>query len=336
MPRAPKRSKSPPRLAPAPPAEDGALASLTLHAEDGVEEPLLPGHRPRELRTRIALPPHSRWVTVTAAAASPHASCRIYRWDETATDDARFAVELLMLTERRRLAPVATRADGAKQLRAVLLIQAAARGWAVRRRKQTLGNARPHAAPITSGLRSAINRGQHKKAEALARAAFGRWQDAKQMHAEAAAYAAAHTPTAQDRRAVLLTEPSTTGPDPIEAVAPPLLGFLRSNLLVLDRVLRPRASSEEDGPGSGGVDADGTSGSSGGVRGCDADGRIDTDAFEAALRLLGLPKELDTEQHFERLYAALCVRAPTVHGRKMRYADLAKFLLSLEGTFAQV
>ena len=61
-----------------------------------------------------------------------------------------------------------------------------------------------------------------------------------------------------------------------------------------------------------------------------------TDAFEAALRLLGLPKELDTEQHFERLYAALCVRAPTVHGRKMRYADLAKFLLPLEGTFAQV
>ena len=117
----------------APPCNT-SLASLVLTAADGSVEPLLPNTSvpatsmvPLMSRNKVALPPGSAWVSVTAVAQDRNANVRIFRWDPSCDPKLRKDVSMLHLTSCRET-------NLSREALAVRHIQARIRGMITRDR----------------------------------------------------------------------------------------------------------------------------------------------------------------------------------------------------------
>jgi len=351
-----RASKSPRGPDPLPPSwSDPALLSLTVIAADGTAEPLVQQVQPEfplVTRIRYALPPGSKCVSVRAVARSRRSTVRIYRWNASASQSLCKMVELLHLTACRPL-PTPSKP-------ALIRIQSVVRGWIVRtryRQRSVSAEGKLQMPPLPISVHN-----QFQEAALVGRAAIERWQRAKQQLATSAESSALEAKlnskkgkggkkgkkdggeksgsadpdaaTAQDPRAIVLSEHEIGLRQAMSTVNPVLLSFLRASFVDLDAYCRkyletqsasgstsPRGSPPESPRGIGGS--------------ADAEGDavlVDQTVFETALLELGLSRAASTPAHFAALYKAMGLRPAIRDGprRKVNLGYLASFLLPAE------
>ena len=311
---------------------------------------------PLVTRIRYALPPGSKFVSVRAVARSRRSTVRIYRWNASAPQSLCQMVKLLHLTACRPLPTLSKPA--------LIRIQSVVRGWVVRtryRQRSVSAEGKLQMPPLPNSVHNPFH-----EAALVGRAAIERWQRAKQQLATSAESSALEAKlnskkgkggkkgkkdggdksgsadpdavTAQDPRAIVLSEHEIGLRQAMSTVNPVLLSFLRASFVDLDAYCRKyletqSASGSTSPPGSPrGSPPESPRGIGGST---DAEGDavlVDQTVFESALLELGLSRAASTPAHFAALYKAIGLRPAFRDGprRKVNLGYLAFFLLPAE------